>query len=327
MLSLVRAIPDQLEYGWRVAESAVSKLPRGIPEGLAICGMGGSGISGDLLKGLLLHTSPISIEVLKDYTLPGWIDDNTFAVLISYSGNTEEILSLWDALGGLGASRLVITSGGKLGKLASVEGTPTVTVPGGNPPRASVGYLFAPLLKLISHWGLYKAAESDLTSTVSLLRSRLSEWEAESAELAASLKGRFTIIHSLDLRFAPVAYRIACQLNENSKLLAHTHVYSEMNHNEISGFEGGAEQNIALVLLDPGEEFTHPRNRKRAGIVDKMLPSSIPRFRIKAEGSGLLERLFSLLVRGDLLSVFLADLKGVDPFPIKSIERLKKELG
>lgn len=326
MLSLVRGIPDQLEYGWRAAESAVSGLSGEIPESLAICGMGGSGISGDLIKGLLLHTSPIPIEVIKDYTLPGWINDRTFAVLVSYSGNTEETLSVWDALGERGSFRFVISSGGKLAERAEAALVPVVSVPGANPPRASLGYLFAPVLRLAFHWKLYEAAKSDLTSTVSLLRSRLPEWEAESAELAASLKDRFAIIHSLDLRFAPVAYRLVCQLNENSKVLAHTHVYSEMNHNEIMGFEGGVDERMVLLVLDPGEEFIHPRNRKRYEVASRILPRSLPRFVIHAEGNSMLERFFSLIAKADLLSVFLADLRGVDPFPVNSIERLKKEL-
>jgi glucose/mannose-6-phosphate isomerase len=327
MLSLIRAIPDQLEHSWNVAAPVIEGISKDLPSSLAVCGMGGSGISGDLIRGLMLYTSPIPIEVIKDYTLPGWINAKTFAVVISYSGNTEETLSLWNDLVERRVPRLVITSGGKLSELASVEGAPVVTVPGGNPPRASIGYLFAPLLRLAYHWGLYPEAEQELAATNSLIRSCLPRWEEELHSLARSLKGSFPVVHSLDARFAALGYRLVCEMNENSKVLAHTHVYSEMNHNEIMGFEAGAEQSIALVVLDPGKEFTHPRNRKRAGIVDKILPSSIPRFRIKAEGSGLLERLFSLLVRGDLLSVFLADLNGVDPFPIKSIDRLKKELG
>ena len=326
MLSLVRSIPDQLEYGWKAAGAVVESIPKDLPVSLAVCGMGGSGVSGDILRGLLLHTSPIPIEVVKDYTLPGWIKNQAFAVLISYSGDTEEALALWEALTERGVQRLAITSGGKLKELAEAASVPTVTVPSGIPPRAAVGYLFAPLLRLVDYWNLYPEAEQELTATIELLRSRMSEWEKETEKLAQSLKDHFPIIHSLDQRFAALGYRLICQLNENSKVLAHAHVYSEMNHNEIMGFEGVVEENIALIVLDPGDEFVHPRNRKRAKIVDRILPSSIPRFRIEAEGSGMLERFFSLLVKGDLLSVFLAELRGVDPFPVASIDRLKKEL-
>jgi glucose/mannose-6-phosphate isomerase len=326
MLSLVRAIPDQLEYGWKAAGPVVKDIPCELPSILMVGGMGGSGASGDLIRGLLLHTSPTPIEVVKDYTLPGWIKNQAFAVLISYSGDTEEMLALWEALIERGVQRLAITSGGKLKELAEAASVPVVTVPSGIPPRTAVGYLFAPLLRLADYWNLYPDARHDLDVTLRLIRSRISDWEDEAARLAEHLKDSFPIIHSLDQRFAAVAYRLVCQLNENAKVLAHAHVYSEMNHNEIMGFEGGADENIALIVLDPGDEFVHHRNRKRAKIVDRILPSSIPRLVVGAEGSSMLERLFSLLVKGDLLSVFLAELRGVDPFPVASIDRLKKEL-
>ena len=326
MLSLVRSIPDQLEYGWKKAGSVVKDIPCELPSILMVGGMGGSGVSGDLIRGLLLHTSPVPIEVVKDYTLPGWIKNQAFAVLISYSGDTEEALALWEALTERGVQRLAITSGGKLKELAEAASVPVVTVPSGIPPRASIGYLFAPLLRLVDYWNLYPEAKHDLDAVLQLIRSRISEWEDEAARLAEHLKDSFPIIHSIDQRFAAVAYRLVCQLNENAKVLAHAHVYSEMNHNEIMGFEGGTDEGIALVVLDPGDGFIHPRNRKRAKIVDRILPSSIPRLVIHAEGESLLDRFFSLLVKGDLLSVFLAELRGVDPFPVASIERLKREL-
>jgi len=327
MLDLIRTIPDQLEYGWKAAGDVMDRISPDLPSLLAICGMGGSGISGDLLRGLLLHTSPIPIEVVKDYTLPGWVDDKSFAVVISYSGNTEETLSLWNALDNRGVPRLAISSGGKLAEKVESAGVPVVSVPAGNPPRASVGYLLAPLLRLVTRWDLYPDAERELGATASLIRSRISGWEEEAYRLAESLKDTFPIVHSLDVRFASLGYRLVCQLNENSKMLAHAHVYPEMNHNEIMGFQGGVDPNVALIVLDPGDDFTHPRNRKRAGIVVGILPSSIPCFTIKAEGESMLERFFSLLIRGDLLSVFLADLQGIDSLPVLSIERLKKELG
>lgn len=327
MLDLIYRIPDQLKYGWKTAAEIIGSIPARPPRSLAVCGMGGSGISGDLIRGLLLQTSTIPVEVIKDYSLPGWIDKDWFAVVISYSGNTEETLSLWEELSSRGVPRMVVTSGGKLEKLVQDSHVPVVKIPGGNPPRASVGYLFSPLLRLVHHWGLYPDASDELDFTVNMIRSRMAKWEDEARSLAESIENKFPIIHVLEPRFLPVGYRFSCQLNENSKALAHVHVYSEMNHNEIMGFEGGVGEDLAVVVLDPGDGFLHPRNRKRERIVSNILPPSLPACTIKAEGDSLLERFFSLLVKCDLVSVFLAEITGVDPLPVDSIERLKKELG
>jgi len=326
MLSLVRSIPAQLEQSWEQAGTVISRVPESPPAKLAICGMGGSGISGDLIRGLLLHTSPVPIEVVKAYTLPGWIAGDDFAVVISYSGNTEETLSLWKALREREVPRIAVSSGGSLTELARKEALPVIEVPAGLPPRASVGHLFSACLRLVYHWDLYPDAETELAATTALISSRIDDWEKEARTIASSLKGKFPVIHALDSRFTPLAYRMVCEINENSKMLAHSHTYSEMNHNELNGFEGGVDENVVLVMLDPGKDYTHHRNRKRAEIIEGVL-SSVPRSRIEAEGSTLLERFFSLLIRGDLVSVYLAELKGIDPVPVNLIESLKKELG
>ncbi|MBN2378415.1 bifunctional phosphoglucose/phosphomannose isomerase [candidate division WOR-3 bacterium] len=327
MLPLVRQIPDQLEDGWERAGAAIQTLSGDVPRSLLVCGMGGSGISGDLIRGLLLHTSPVPVDVVKDYTLPGWVGEGTFAAVISYSGNTEEVLVLWDALRQHKVRRIAISSGGKLTELARSDDVAVIEVPTGYPPRASIGYLFSGLLRLVHYWGLYPRAERELFAATALIRSRIAKWEAQAQSLAESLKDTFPVIHCLGQRFSALGYRLACEINENAKMLAHVHTFPEMNHNEINGFEKGVDDRIVLVILDPGHDFCHPRNRRRAEIIDKMLPRSVPRFSIQAEGASLLERFISLLVIGDLLSVYLAQARGVDPVPVNFIERLKKELG
>jgi glucose/mannose-6-phosphate isomerase len=45
-----------------------------------------------------------------------------------------------------------------------------------------------------------------------------------------------------------------------------------------------------------------------------------------SRGEGLLARTFSLVYMGDLISIYLAVLKGIDPTPVKAIDYLKAEL-
>lgn len=327
MLSLIRSIPDQLEYGWEESCQAIGKLPRTLPAGIIVCGMGGSGISGDLLRGLVFDTSSIPIETLKDYTLPSWINDRYLAVLSSYSGNTEEVLSILGSVKNTNKPLLAITSGGALEEIALSEGIPLVKLPSGNPPRASVGFMLAPLLRLASFLGLYTEAHKEFFTAVNLIRRNISCWEDEMKKKARPLKDTIPVIHSLDLRFQPLAYRLSCQLNENAKMLAHSNYYPEMNHNEIVAFEGNAS-GLSLILIDPGEGYTNKRNRQREEIVSQILPQSLSlaRVTLNAEGENLLERFCSLLVKIDLLSFFLAEEKGVDPFSIASIDKLKEQM-
>src|SRR5689334_22447302 len=57
-------------------------------------GMGGSGLATDLIKDWL----PLSVpyEVVKDYDIPGYVDEQTLFIANSFSGNTEETLEALD---------------------------------------------------------------------------------------------------------------------------------------------------------------------------------------------------------------------------------------
>ena len=63
-------------------------------DSLLIMGMGGSGVSGDVLSLLSNEVSSKKITVRKSYSIPKKIMEvKPFCLFISYSGNTEETLS------------------------------------------------------------------------------------------------------------------------------------------------------------------------------------------------------------------------------------------
>ena len=86
---------------------------------LLVMGMGGSGVSGDVLSLLSREVSSKNIIVNKSYTVSKKIIElKPFCLFISYSGNTEETLSgLEDAIKN-NLDWAVISSGGKLLDLA-----------------------------------------------------------------------------------------------------------------------------------------------------------------------------------------------------------------
>ncbi len=47
---------------------------------------------------------------------------------------------------------------------------------------------------------------------------------------------------------------------------------------------------------------------------------------LQSQGEYRVERLVSLLLMGDLVSLYLAVLAGIDPSPVDAIERLKADL-
>jgi glucose/mannose-6-phosphate isomerase len=49
--------------------------------------------------------------------------------------------------------------------------------------------------------------------------------------------------------------------------------------------------------------------------------------RVETEGNTRIERMLWAVMLGDLVSLALAALRGVDPSPVEVLERLKDELG
>ena len=111
---------------------------------VVILGMGGSAISGDLARTLGSTTASVPIEVVRGYSIPGYVDSHTLVIAISFSGNTEETLAAFEAASRKGASLLVIAGGGELHERARAIGIPALSYTKCQPaPRRTAASLHA----------------------------------------------------------------------------------------------------------------------------------------------------------------------------------------
>jgi glucose/mannose-6-phosphate isomerase len=80
-----------------------------------------------------------------------------------------------------------------------------------------------------------------------------------------------------------------------------------------------------VALLD--DPAVHARVRRRLDLVAAQVEAAGGRVtRFAPCGQGLLARLYSLALLGDLASLHVAAARGVDPTPVAPIDRLKREL-
>ena len=124
----------------------------------------------------------------------------------------------------------------------------------------------------------------------------------------------------------PIAYRWKTQINENAKQLCFSSELPEMDHNEIAGWEGAPSQGrFSAVFLDDSD--AHPRVKARMDLTERLIAgNAAASYRLETRGQTMIERVISLLLLGDLVSIYLAALRGVDPAPVKVIDELKAEL-
>ena len=333
MYQAVLGFGEQLLRGRTLAQrSQVSKWPGQSVSGLVICGMGGSALGGDILRTLAADTAQIPIAVVRGYTLPAWVGENTAVIASSYSGNTEETLAALDVALERGACVLIVTTGGALEERADKHGLDLLKLPGGLQPRAALPYSMAALVTVCEQLELTDVQTGDWTEASNVCRDlaeRLLDPDRPgnmASEMAQALHGHIPVIYSSE-QLAAANLRWRNQLHENAKVFAVGNLLPEMNHNEVMGWSrfGSELANLAVVMLRDVED--HPRIQRRLNVTQELLEPHAGSWNVvHSKGKSRLARLLSLMHVSDWVSLYLAILNKVDPSPVGLISRLKKAL-
>ena len=324
ILDLAEHLQDAL---WRVESAAIA--PADAPGGMIVAGMGGSAVGGRLALGAIGARLRRPLAVADGYALPGWAGPDTLVLCSSYSGMTEETLAAYDDARERGALRIVATTGGALAESARRDGVPVIPIPGGFQPRAAVGYALVAALEAAALCGAAPSLREEVEAAASLAQGLAEQWGPDGPEdgdakaLARRLHGTIPVVAGAELA-AAAAYRWKCQINENAGLPAFASVLPELDHNEVAGWPAAEQRLSAVFLEDPG---AHPRNRLRSELTAEQAAAGAAVVeRVSARGETPTERLVSLVLLGDLVSLYLAVLRGEDPVSIPPIDALKAAL-
>ncbi len=333
-LTFLKGFPDQISETRKMMKNVTVDVELSAFRNLIFAGMGGSAISGELFAAFAAEQLPIPMQVLRGYDIPGYVNESTLFIAISYSGNTEETLTATRQAMENGATVVGISSGGELETLCVQKGFPHIKIPAGYPPRQALGYLFFSLYYLLDkiQGRIVKARE--VTETERLLRELAARFNPEqntgsnlANNIAQSIYHAFPVIYTAVPYLYPVPVRWRNQFNENAKTMAFSNVFPELNHNEIMGWEGMTELNkhLRIIILRSSDET--PRMQKRIEISKEVIRKyNLPLGEIFAEGKSRLARMFSLIYVGDWASYHLAMLNEKDPIRIDSIDYLKQKL-
>ena len=315
----------------KLAEKIQVNYPK--PNSIIVAGMGGSGIGGDLLKDWARNRTTVPIEVNREYQLPAYAGKRTLVLITSYSGDTEESLGAF--LDALKRKCMIycVSSGGALLENAERLKVPYLRVPGGMPPRAALPYLFVPLLKCMEKMGLVSGASEELSEALQLLEKISKDNSPEkpakenfSKTLALNIGQTAPVVYGFGF-YRSVAQRFKQQFNENSKVPAKWEAFSELNHNEIVGWERAGELGkcFSAIFIRDKEEPTeiHSRIEITKELVGK---AGLELFEVPAQGKSPLAKILSTICIGDFTSIYLALLHSVDPTPVKTINYLKDTL-
>ena len=324
MMNAVLGLPDHFELGAASARGVGTAL-RGATEVL-VCGMGGSALPGDFLQ---LYAAPrgVRVEVVRDYEVRHRpLGPHVLAICSSYSGTTEETLSVFEQVRAAGCRVATVSAGGILERDSRAAGLPHVHLDRPDPmfqPRAAMGFFFGAFVTLLDDAGLLQNTAADLEALVRGLRG-LTDIDAQARRLARTLAGRIPVLYASD-PFVHTAARVAkIKFNENSKMPAFFNGLPELNHNELVGFTQLTGPFTAVMLRDPDLQSAMVR---RFDVTAETLRDVGVPVEIVEMVRGTPElKLFATLHLFDVASVHLALDAGIDPTPVAMVEDFKRRL-
>jgi glucose/mannose-6-phosphate isomerase len=333
MAARIEAIPDQIdqqlarlrEFRWQVPAA---------PEWLAVGAMGGSAIAAELSAGLYDDRLPRPMVRVRDSVWPAFVRTGGVALLSSYSGGTEETLELYRDAGERHVHRVVMTTGGTLGEWAARDRVSAAPLPSGSPPRAALFAGWVTVTHLLDALGWIEspsAAWAQASAAIRTLQGSIGIAVPEDAnpakQLARGLLGKRVMIYGAERRTGALATRMRQQLNENAKLLGHSAVVPELNHNEIVGWEAPGDEwkGTAVVVWEDAEDA--PDVAARLALTAEFAADrGATVHRLATPAGARLTRLAGAVAFIDSVSLYLAVLRGVDPTPIASIDEFKRRL-
>ena len=334
MFNAIWSLPENIIDAIELSNTLSPQYSYNNIQNIIIAGMGGSAIGGDVVS--ILESSNIKIPFLicRDYNLPNWVNRNSLVICSSYSGNTEETLSVFDESIEIGAAVCGITTGGILLKKLKEFEKDYIQIPSGLQPRAAIAFSFIPIIKLLEKFGILKSELNKWgKETIKSLKVSRDIYSIENENnpvysLAKNIYNKIPIIYSDKSTMGVNGTRLKGQICENSKMLAYCNDLPELNHNEIVGWENNKIilNNLCVLWLKDlnDNERTKHRQEISNSIIGEM---NIDQYSIQMEGKYFQERFLKMVHYGDWLSFWCAILHGINPSPVDKINRLKEELG
>jgi glucose/mannose-6-phosphate isomerase len=305
------------------------------PKAVVIAGMGGSGLAAAAMA--TIPGLKASIQVIQNYDLPDYADEAYLVICVSYSGNTEEILSIFEqAVSRPESSQpkvACISSGGQLAEKARASGLVHVSLPAGYQPRMTFSYQFAALAQLLKLTGAMEDMSHQLAAAAQAVEKAVTAWRPDVATkdnlaktIAQELAGRSPVVYGGPKMFQ-AAYKWKISFNENAKNVAWCGQLPEFNHNEFIGWTSHPVDK-AYAVIELRSQYERPEILKLFQLSDKLLSGRWPSPIVVdiPKGGSVIEDMAWAIALGDFVSIYLALLNGLNPTPVDLIEKFKSEL-
>ena len=333
MFGSLGAIPDQVEAAWQAIADRTFPASLRDCKHLIVAGMGGSAIGTHLIQSVFRDRLSLPVTIVSDYRLPAWVDRETLILLSSYSGGTEEVMSVAKYGQAHDLPMMALTTGGDLAAFAERHKVPAVLFKSEhNPcgqPRIGLGYAVTYQLGIFRQLGFIDLTNEEMGAALSLLRSVNAIYADlsvpnPSLDLAYRARLRAPLIIASE-HLTGNAHILANQWNENAKNMAAWFAIPELNHHLLEGLTGPPAVRNRLLAVLLHSNLYDERNQKRYDITRQVLDEQkIASISINPHGKTPLEQAFDMLLLGAYASFYQAVLNKINPSPIPWVDYFKR---
>lgn len=328
LFELAMALPEHLLLGADMARGLRGPQRSDI-DNILILGMGTGKTSGQVVRAVGARIVPVPILVESSYGIPAWVGGRSLVIAVSGSGDTDEVNHATSVSAERGAQIAVVTVGGWLLNFAEDYGAQLIRIPQEiQPARATFGVVVGSLLGLLQEAGFLPKAGAWIESAVIQLNRRRNEL-SEKDNIAERLASQLVCRHVLCQGDTPIggtaAERWKAQINQNARQAASVSEQPNASHNEAVAWDCRNDlttERDAAVLLRHGHE--DKRVSKRIERLAHYLKGKVSVLSVQGEGDTPFAALMDLIMIGDITSLHLASLNGIDPGTVPFIAKTVK---
>lgn len=292
------SLPEQIELA---VKTDIGEVPKA--EKVCIFGIGESSIAGDIISAYADDYSKIFVPSINSETVPGWVDKDTIAILVSYSGSNNLINDVYDEVKKRGCRIYCIVCSGLLNDKCKRDGNTVLQLPEGFTSRSSLGFEIGLLSVLVEKMGI-----CDAHSRLKKVLPAVKEYRDSifTDERIGNLKFKLhdntiAIYGSPDFRASFKRWKMS--LNDDMGSPAFCGELPEFNHNEIVGWANHNQNDKDLRIVMLRGKY---KNVILTEIIDKTIEVLEENGRhvidLKIPGSEPIEKNLHAIILGDYIS-------------------------
>lgn len=337
VLKSVDAFPKQCQQAWTESQTTSFTQEYKNASSIMVSGMGGSRFPALILKELFKQELKVPYVINDDYLLPGFVNKDTLIILSSYSGTTEEVITIGKLAKEKGAKLAGISAGGEIAEFLKQNNAPVyIFDPINNPsgqPRIGFGYSVGGHLGLLSSLGYLNIKPSDVDGALSHLTDLIANCQIDvpieknpAKKLATQLYDRYPY-YIVSEFLTGVGNAVANQTNETAKLISSFRVIPELNHHLMEGLKFPTAHNKMATFLFFYSQHYSSQIQKRFHITKEVVEqNNIKTLWHELKGQNKIEQAFEMMGLSTYLTMYLAALYGQDPSAIPFVDYFKKKL-